>query len=249
VSLVGKPAAPEHLVPKILSVWPHDPSSYTEGLLWYNGFLIESSRLYGQSYLRKVDPQTGSILQRVNDPTAIFGEGVALDGNRLFQLTWREHIGYIYNLGTLTQVGTISYAGEGWGLCFDGSRFFMSDGTASIQIRDSTGFAAIGHLQVVLNGKPVDMLNELECVGDSIYANVWMTNNIVRIDKTTGEVTAVIDATGLLTPQELVKTGADGVLNGIAYDPTHQTFFITGKRWPKLFEVKFVPKGPIGFSK
>ena len=178
----------------------------------------------------------------MNDPTAVFGEGVALDGNRLFQLTWREHIGYIYNLGTLTQVGTISYIGEGWGLCFDGSRFFMSDGTASIQMRDSTGFGAIGHLQVVLNGKPVDMLNELECVGGSIYANVWMTNNIVRIDKTTGEVTAVIDATGLLTPQELVKTGADGVLNGIAYDPTYQTFFITGKRWPKLFEVKFVPK-------
>ncbi len=172
----------------------------------------------------------------------VFGEGIALDGNRLYQLTWHEKIGYIYDLDTLTQVGTIYYDGEGWGLCFDGQHFFMSNGSAFLYAREAKTFSVQGSIQVELNGKPISNLNELECVGDSIYANVWKTNTILRIDKVTGEVTGIIDASGLLTSQELAKTGSDGVLNGIAYDPADDVFLITGKLWPKLFEVKFVPK-------
>jgi glutaminyl-peptide cyclotransferase len=233
---------PEQLIPKVLSVWPHDPSSFTEGLLWYDGFLYESSGLYGQSNLRKVNPQTGLVLQRTDNPTTVFGEGLALAGNRLFQLTWHEQIGYIYDLDTLTQVGMISYEGEGWGLCFDGQNFFISNGTASIFKRDPTTFAVLDSIQVIQNDEAISNLNELECVGKSIYANVWMTDTILRIDKVTGKVTGVIDASGLLTPEERAQTGSDGVLNGIAYDPENDVFFVTGKLWPKLFEVEFVPK-------
>jgi glutaminyl-peptide cyclotransferase len=232
---------PVQLIPKIIKVLPHDPNSFTEGLLWHDDVLYESSGLYGRSNLRKVDPKTGSVLQRVDDPVNVFGEGLALDGNRLFQITWRENIGYVYDLNALTQVGTISYDGEGWGLCFDGRNFFMSNGSASIFKRDPKTFDVLDSVQIMLNDEPVTMLNELECVGDSIYANVWMTNTILRINKNTGKVTGVIDASGLLTPEELAQTGSDGVLNGIAYEG-HNVFLITGKLWPKLFEVKFVSK-------
>ena len=230
----------------MLSVWPHDSTSFTEGLLWHNGFLYESAGLYGKSSLRKVDPQSGLVLQRIDDPSPIFGEGIALDGNRLFQLSWREKIGYIYDLNTLRQAGTIAYDGEGWGLCFDGQQLFMSNGSAFIFKRDPKTFAVLSRFQVMQNNEPISKLNELECVGDSIYANVWMTNNILRINKRTGQVTEVIDASGLLTPEELSQTGSEGVLNGIAYDPDHNVFLITGKLWPKLFEVRFVRKIPNG---
>jgi glutaminyl-peptide cyclotransferase len=237
-----KPVYPEHLVPKILAVWPHDPGSFTEGLIYKDGFLYESSGLYGQSNIRKVDPHTGQVLQSTDDPTQIFGEGLALDGDRLFQLTWREKTGYIYDLNNFDRLGSFSYTGEGWGLCFDGDHFFMSNGTSLITIRDPQTFAIVGSLQILQSGTPVKMLNELECVGDSLYANVWMTDTILRIDKSSGELTAVIDASGLLTPDERAQAGPNGVLNGIAYDPADDVFLITGKLWPKLFEVDFVPK-------
>jgi glutamine cyclotransferase len=233
---------PEQLIPEVLAVRPHDPSSFTEGLVWYNGFLYESSGLYGKSNLRKVDPQTGVVLQRVDQPIIVFSEGIALDGNHLFQLTWREHIAYVYDLNTFTQIRTISYDGEGWGLCFDGHYFFMSDGSSFVFKRDAKTFAILDSIQVTQNGEPVNELNELECVGNSIYANVWKTDTILRVNKVTGRVTAVIDASGLLTPEEIAQAGPDGVLNGIAYDPTDGVFLITGKLWPRLFEVKFVPK-------
>ena len=236
-----EPPLPEQLIPQVLSVRPHDPYSFTEGLLWYDGFLYESSGLYGKSNLRKVDPQTGLVLQRMDDPTSVFGEGIALDRDRLFQLTWHEQIGYIYDVNTLAQLGTISYEGEGWGLCFDGEHFYMSNGSSFLFQRDSKTFAVLGSLQVLQNDEPVSNLNELECAGDSIYANVWKTNTILRISKRTGHVTGVIDASGLLTPEELAQTGAEGVLNGIAYNPDQDVFLITGKLWPKLFEVKFIP--------
>jgi glutaminyl-peptide cyclotransferase len=241
-----EPATPEQLVPQVLSAWSHAPDSFTEGLFWYNGFLYESSGLYGTSSLRKVDPQTGLVLQRVDDPTSVFGEGIALNGNRLFQLTWREKIAYVYDLNTFTQVETVSYDGEGWGLCFDGRYFFMSNGSASILKRDPQSFAVLSSLPVTQNGEPISQLNELECVGNSLYANVWKTNTILRISKSTGHVTGVIDASGLLTPEELAQTGPEDVLNGIAYDPDRDVFLITGKRWPKLFEVKFIPKVATG---
>lgn len=236
-------AAPEQLVPQILSTQPHDTTSYTEGLVWFDGFLYESSGLYSSSYLRQLDPQTGKVLRQINDPAQVFGEGLALEGNHLVQLTWHEKIAYLYDLNTFAQTGTFSYEGEGWGLCFDGQRFYMTDGSSVISIRDAKTFAVTGMLQVVRDGKPVTQLNELECVGGSLYANVWMTNNILRLDKASARVTAVIDGSGLLTPQEVEAAGQQGVLNGIAYDPASDTFWITGKLWPKMFAVKFVAKG------
>ena len=238
----SKPASPELLVPKILATWPHDQSSFTEGLAWHDGHLLESSGLYGRSNIREVNPKSGSVLERKDDPSQVFGEGLAPDEDQLYQLTWREHTGYIYDINSFAQIGTFSYTGEGWGLCFDGQHFLMSDGTATITIRDPKTFTVVGSIQVLQDNNPITRLNELECVGDSIYANVWMTNTILRINEATGAVTGVIDASGLLTPQELVKAGPDGVLNGIAYDEVDGAFFITGKLWPKLFEVEFVPR-------
>lgn len=241
-TIASRSGNPERLVPQIISVRPHDTSSYTEGLLWDNGFLYESSGLYGKSNIRKEDPNTGQVLRRQDDPAQVFGEGLALEGNRLVQLTWHEGTAQVFDLDTFVQTGSFSYEGEGWGLCFDGQSFYMSNGTPVISARDGKTFAVIKQVQVLLSGKPVTMLNELECVRDSLYANVWRTNNILRIDKETGLVTGVIDASGLLTEQEYAEAGNDGVLNGIAYDPQTGTFFITGKLWPKLFQVRFVPK-------
>jgi glutaminyl-peptide cyclotransferase len=242
VSMAASNRMPEQLVPRVISVLPHEPRSFTQGLLWHNGLLYESSGLYGQSGLLRVEPQTGEALQRVDNPTNVFGEGIALDGNRLFQLTWRENVGYIYDVDTLAQMATFTYEGEGWGLCFDGRHFYMSNGSDHIFKRNPQTFAVVSSFQVMLDGKPISKLNELECVENSIYANVWKTNTILRIHKGSGKVTGVIDASGLLTSQEMNLAGPDGVLNGIAYDPGEGVFLITGKFWPKLFEVTFVPK-------
>jgi glutaminyl-peptide cyclotransferase len=242
IAVTRTPVIPEYLVPQVISIKPHDTNSFTEGLVWNNGVLYESSGLYGQSDLRQVEPQSGRVLRRVPDPPEVFGEGLALNRNQLVQLTWHENIAYIYDLNSFSQVGSYSYDGEGWGLCFDGNKFYMTDGSATIVGRDPVTFSVTNQVEVVRDGQPVTNLNELECVGDSLYANVWQTNNILRIEKGTGRITAVIDASGLLTQQESAAAGSDGVLNGIAYDPSHDTFLITGKLWPKMFEVRFAPK-------
>jgi len=236
------PSGPEHLVPKVLSVKPHDTTSYTEGLLLYNGYLYESTGQLGHSKLIKEDPQTGKALVQVRLSDKDFGEGLALVGNHLIQLTWQEGIAYVYDVNSFARVGTFSYTGEGWGLCYDGKDLYMDNGSNNIYTRDPTTFDVTHFSPVLLDDQPVKNLNELECVGDSLYVNVWLTNTILRLDKATGRVTAVIDATGLLKPEEISAAGPDGVLNGIAYDPTHADFLITGKYWPWMFEVQFVPK-------
>ncbi len=236
------PIIVEDLVLEVLSVRPHDTNSYTQGLLLYEGLFYESAGLNGESNLRQVDPETGKVLRRVNVPAKYFAEGLALVDNRLIQITWHEKTAFVYDLKTFKQLGTFSYEGEGWGLCYDGQSLYMSDGSDIITQRDPKTFAATGQIHVVLNGQPVIQLNELECVGASIYSNVWHTDNIMRIDKATGRVTATIDAAGLLTPSEKEAAGSEGVLNGIAYDPKTTHFLITGKFWPKLFEVRFVPR-------
>jgi glutaminyl-peptide cyclotransferase len=200
--------------------------------------LYESTGRYGESSLRKVDPRTGTVVHRVLLPHAYFGEGLALRENRLVQLTWRAETALVYALADFEPVGRLSYQGQGWGLCYDGTHFFMSNGTATLTLRDPETFEVVERITVTSKGEPVQSLNELECVGDSVYANVYRTNRIVRIEKATGKVTAVIDASGLLTPIEGLS--AD-VLNGIAHDPESGSFLITGKLWPKLFEVRFVP--------
>ena len=227
----------ERLRVKVLSVRPHDPSAYTQGLVWDHGTLYESAGLYGSSSLRQVDPLTGDVRRRLDLPPGFFAEGLAQVGNRLVQLTWKEGVAFVYDARTFERLGEHHYEGEGWGLCNDGSRLVMSDGSDRLSFRDPRTFALLGGVDVRLDGRPARQLNELECVGGAVYANVWMTDEILRIDPASGRVTAVVDAGSLLDAADLAH--AD-VLNGIAYDAAKRTFLITGKLWPKLFEVVFV---------
>lgn len=233
----GASNVPERLKVKVLSTRPHDPGAYTQGLFFSGSSLFESTGLNGRSSLREVDPQTGKVRRRIEVPQQYFAEGIALAGDRLIQLTWQNGVALVYNPTTFQKVGELRYDGEGWGLCYDGKRLVMSDGSDLLRFRDPKTFAPKGQVNVTLAGEPVYQLNELECVSGVIYANVWQTDDILKIDPATGRVTAVIDASGLLSAQEAQQAE---VLNGIAYDPAKKTFLITGKLWPKMFEVAFV---------
>ncbi len=213
-------------------------------MLLHGGTFYESSGEYGTSNLRQADPKTGAVLRELPLPAKYFAEGLALThDNRLVQLTWKEQTAFVYNPDTFARIGTFSYSGEGWGLCYDNDSrtFYMSNGSASLAERDSKTFDVTRQIPVTLDGQPILNLNELECVGDPVYANVWLTDQIMRIDKKTGNVTGVIDASGLISAAERAQAGTNGVLNGIAYDPQTQTFYITGKLWPWIFDVQFVP--------
>jgi glutaminyl-peptide cyclotransferase len=224
------------LRPQVLATFPHDPAAFTQGLVWDAGRLFESTGLEGQSTVREVDLATGTVLRRRDLPPDVFGEGLALYKDRLIQITWKDHVAFEWARDDFRKLGEHSYEGEGWGLCLDGARLVMSDGSGTLTFRDPVTFSVQGTLDVTLDGQGVRNLNELECVGDEVYANVWLTDYIYRIDKRDGQVTGVIDAAGLLTPEE--EATAD-VLNGIAHKPETGTFLITGKLWPKLFEVHF----------
>lgn len=234
------------LVPEVINVYPHDAQAFTQGLLWLDGHLYESTGLNGQSSLRQVDLQTGEVMRIVPIDAAYFAEGLALVDDRLIQLTWRAGEAFVYDLATFEQVDTFTYDGEGWGLCYDDRYLFMSDGTPFISVREADTFDLIVKSIVTIGGTPVrtGFLNELECVGDYIYANMWRLDLIFQIDKTTMQVVGLIDAANLLTEEERAELAIDAgrdVLNGIAYNPQTDTFFITGKNWPKMFEVRFVP--------
>ena len=235
------PSAPalRRLRPEVIATYPHDPTAFTQGLLLHGGLLFESTGNYGHSTLRKVEVESGKVLSRVELPANLFGEGLALAGDKLIQLTWREEVALVYDLSRFEKVGQVAYMGEGWGLCFDGQWLVMSDGSDQLFFRDPGTLAIWRRLPVRMEGRPVMRLNELECVGDSIYANVWGSTYIVEVDKATGTVRSRIDAAQLLTPEERQRVGPDGVLNGIAYDAETETFLITGKNWPKLFRVRF----------
>lgn len=230
---------PDQLRVEVLASLPHDPAAFTQGLVWDEGRLYESTGLHGRSSVRQVDPATGQVRAAVSLDPRFFGEGLALVGNRLIQLTWQEGVAFVYDRDSLEQLDTYAYLGEGWGLCYDGARLVMSDGSGNLTFRDPQSFEVLGSVPVTLRGALLERLNELECVGDSVYANVWQTDQIVRIDPQTGRVIAAIDAAGLLSP--LDRAGAD-VLNGIAFDPRREVFLITGKLWPRIFEVRFVPR-------
>lgn len=240
------PERPERLQVKILSIRPHDPTAFTQGLLIHNGFFYESTGLYGQSTLRKVDMQTGEVLQRIALAPEFFAEGLALVGERLIQLTWREQVAFVYDLETFERLETFTYIGDGWGLCYDAESdaLYMSNGSHILTVRDPQTFEVRRQIEVILDDVPIRNLNELECVGDSIYANIWFSDQILRIDKQTGQITAIIEASNLLTPEERLVAGHGAVLNGIAYDAETERFFITGKLWPWMFEVEFVPELP-----
>lgn len=233
----GAPNVPERLKVKVLSTRPHDPGAYTQGLLLSGGSLYESTGLNGQSSLREVDPQTGKVKRRVEVPQQYFAEGLALADGRLIQLTWQNGVAFVYDASTFRKVEELRYDGEGWGLCHDGQRLVMTDGSDLLLFRDPKTMAPKGQVNVTLAGAPVYELNEVECVDGAVYANVWQMDEILKIDPATGHVTAVIDASGLLTPQE--REAAE-VLNGIAWDPAKKTFLLTGKLWPKMFEVELV---------
>jgi len=217
----------------------HDTSAYTQGLLWWDGKLYESTGQYGRSDLRRLDPETGAVEQEIDISPAYFGEGLARVDDRLIMLTWKAQRAFVFGLERFDEQRTFRYEGEGWGLCNDGSRLVMSNGSNRLTFRDLRTFEVLGDVPVTLRGFPLTQINELECVGDAVYANAWNTDYIFRIDKFTGVVTALVDASALLTEAERAALRPGSVLNGIAYNPEADTFFITGKNWPKLFEVVF----------
>jgi glutamine cyclotransferase len=235
------PDAPQRLKVKVLSTRPHDPEAFTQGLVLDGTTMFESTGLNGKSSLREVDPQTGKVKRKVEVPAEYFAEGLALADGRLIQITWKEEKAFVYDRSDFRKLSEFRYDGEGWGLCSDGARLVMSDGSDRLTFRDPKTFAVQSIINVSLAGKPATELNELECVDGAVYANVWQTDDILRIDPKDGRVTAVIDASGLLTSEERQKTD---VLNGIAWNPATKTFLITGKLWPKMFEVQLVPAAP-----
>ncbi len=229
--------ASERLRVQVVQAYPHDPGAFTQGLVLAGGRVFESTGLEGRSSLREVELATGKVLRRLDIAAPVFAEGLALVGTRLFQITWKHETVYTYDRDTFKQGPTFPYTGEGWGICHDGRELVMSDGSARLTFRGPETFRPVREVTVRDDGRPVDQLNELECVGAHVYANIWQTDRIVRVDPKTGTVTATIDASGLLSPAE--RFGTD-VLNGIAYDPSNDTFLITGKLWPKMFRVRFV---------
>ncbi len=235
----GPVVVPEEWKVEVLDVLPHDPEAFTQGLEVVGDTLYEGTGLVGESTVRK-GPVGGEPTVTVPLPEPLFGEGITVVGSRLWQLTWRSGVAVERDIDTLRERRRVRYDGEGWGLCHqDGpDRLVMSDGTATLTFRDPDDFSVLGTVEVTDSGNPVAELNELECVGDTVYANVWHTDHILRIDPTTGVVTARIDASGLLTPQEAAE--AD-VLNGIAALDEPDRFLVTGKLWPKMFAVRFVP--------
>lgn len=233
-------APPERLRVRVVRRYPHDREAFTQGLLWHGGKLYESTGLRGRSSVRQVELETGEVLRRRDLERAMFAEGLALVGDRLIQLTWTNGVAHVYRLEDFEHQRTFRYQGEGWGLCYDGTHLVMSNGSARLAFRDPESFRVVREVTVRESGRPLRHLNELECVDGAVWANVWQTDRIVRIDPASGRVTAAVDASGLLTEDELLEDV--DVLNGIAWIPERQRFVITGKNWPHLFEVDFVPE-------
>lgn len=237
------PAMPAADIPvysyEVVNVYPHDPAAFTEGLLFRDGYLYESTGMNGASSIRKVELKSGRIVQRRDLPSTVFGEGIVDWKNELIGVTWRTQEGYVFDIGTFDFKRKFNYPGEGWGMTHDDKNLLLSDGTAEIRVLDPQTLRQTGAIHVTAQGRPVDQLNELEWVKGEIYANIWQTNRIARIDPKTGKVTAWIDLSGLLSHSDRAFDRVD-VLNGIAYDAKGDRLFVTGKYWPNLFEIKLV---------
>lgn len=231
-----------NLVVDVVERLGHDPAAFTQGLEFHEGRLYESRGLYGRSALTEIDPATGAVLRRTDLADEFFAEGITVVDDRIIQITWQEERAFVYDIDTFAVVDEFTYLGEGWGICLDEAgadrRLVMSNGSDTLTFRDPETFAPTGSVDVTLNGAPLEDINELECVDGLVWANVWLTDSIVVIDPADGTVVSVIDARGLLTPAELVS--AD-VLNGIARDHDTGRWLITGKLWPTMFVVDFVP--------
>lgn len=225
---------------EVVKSYPHDPQAFTQGLFFLDGYMYESTGLEGRSSIRKVRYETGEVLQKQEVPNRYFGEGIVNWRDKILELTWVSKVGFIYDLASFRRIGEFAYPGEGWGLTQDGQRIIMSDGTPELRFLDPETLRETGRVTVTLDGRPLANLNEIEWIKGEVYANVWQTNWIVRIDPASGKVVGRIDLTGLLSPSE--RGGDEDVLNGIAYDAATDRLFVTGKLWPKLYEIKLVPR-------
>ena len=224
---------------EVINTWPHDAEAYTQGLVFHDGTLFESTGLYGSSTLRRVELKTGKVKKKVEIAREYFAEGMTIFGDKVFQLTWQAQKGFVYDLKKLRQEAEFTYEGQGWGLTHDNHSLIMSDGTNRIRFLDPTSFQVQRTISVYENGHPLTELNELEFIKGEIYANIWKTNRIVRLDPTTGKLNAWVDLTGLHHEGD---DRPENCLNGIAYDAESDRLFVTGKRWTKLYEIRLVRK-------
>jgi glutamine cyclotransferase len=229
---------------RVVKAYPHDEQAFTQGLVYVDGHLYESTGLNGRSTLREDDLETGRVLREVSVPSQYFAEGLTNWGNTLVQLTWKAHVAFVYDRATFRVLRTMQYPWEGWGLTQDGKHFILSDGSETLHVLNPENFAEVRRIRVTDHGEPVKELNELEYIHGEIYANVWMTNKIARISPETGKVLGWIDLSGILSAIELRSN--DAVLNGIAYDAAHNRTFVTGKLWPRLFEIQVLGTGRPG---
>lgn len=222
---------------QLLRKIPHSPLSFTQGLAVEDSVLYESTGNYGHSTLQAIDLNSGSLLKQMHLPSQLFGEGIAIVDNKIIQLTWKEEKALVFDKNTLDYLYSIPYTGEGWGLCQEGSFLWMSDGTSFLSLRNSSSFSIQKKIEVTMDGKPVTRLNDLECVGSFLYANVWKTEEILRIDKLSGQVNGRLILSSLLSQEEKKCLGRESVLNGMTYNKKNHTFLITGKNWPWIYEI------------
>ena len=228
----------------LVHVWPHDPGAYTEGLFYLDGCLYEATGTVGSSSVRKMDLRSGKVLQQTPTPWPDYGEGIVAWKDRLIQLTWQNHEGFLFDLATLTPRARFVYPGEGWSLTSDGTHLLMSDGTPTIRVLDPDTLQQVGRIEVTADGQSLANLNELEWVKGELYANVWLTDRIARIDPASGQVVGWIDLAGLGPDRNTLPDPANDVLNGIAYDAAGDRLFVTGKRWPHVYEIRLRPSRP-----
>ena len=240
-----EPSTNSNVIPvytyKVVNTYPHDRSAFTEGLVFEDGVLYEGTGLNGYSNLRIVKLETGETLQIYELPPQFFGEGVTIYGNKIIQLTWKSHIGFVYDKYSFKLMQDFNYPDEGWGITHDGKHLIMSDGSSTLHFLDPETFKEIGQIEVSANDIPVTRINELEYIQGEIYANIWQTERIARINPLTGQVISWIDLKGILSPEDHSETV--DVLNGIAYDAKNSRLFVTGKFWPKLFEIELIEQG------
>lgn len=236
VVLTGKPAnsEPVYYTYNVVNTYPHDENAFTEGLVYENGSLYESTGRYGSSTLRRVNLETGEVLQLYTLPSMYFGEGIAIFEDKITQLTWTEHKGFVYDKDSFELLQEFNYSSQGWGITYDGNQLIMSNGSSTLTFLDPETFEKIGQVEVH-DTAPVTNINELEYVNGKIYANIWMEEKIAIINPQTGQVEGWIDLSGIQNHD------VDNVLNGIAYDAEGNRLFVTGKRWPHLFEIQLTP--------
>lgn len=224
----------------VKNTYPHDPQAFTQGLFFRDGYLYESTGLNGRSTIRKVELKSGKVLQKADLPAEVFGEGATAVGNQIVGLTWTSQVGYVFDLKSFKLKQQFKYEGEGWGLASDARHLYMSDGSSFIRILDARTMKELRRIQVTAEGRPIPQLNELEIVDGELYSNVWGTDVIARIDPASGKVLGWINLAGLLPPEQRGTGNVDAVLNGIAWDGKGRRLFVTGKLWPKLFEIELV---------